>query len=332
MPFWLQLTAALSAALASGIMGAALVPFLRKLRMCEPEAAPKTSEEAAGERLRPTMGGVLLVFGCLFGLALSFALYQNFCIADRTSSAFQRETSGLICIVGYSICTAAAGFCLDWFCVRRRLLKHVPALYKAAVLFLLHLGLLLLYHHLTGSEFANIMDFGFRRVDAGIWYYPLTAALLTLLWMCGVSMEGETDGVSVTTGGVLLLSVTVILMDLAQPLHVLFALTAAGSCMGCLIWNLHPAKCRIGRTGTYWLTSAVIGCTLLSGQYLTMLLLPAVYVLNQLPAWKPGNSNKNKPAALEKRMKQAGMNPWQRIGVLTGFAVFCGIAAVLAYQ
>ena len=37
MPVWIQMTAALSSALCSGLMGIALIPFLRKCRFCEPD-------------------------------------------------------------------------------------------------------------------------------------------------------------------------------------------------------------------------------------------------------------------------------------------------------
>lgn len=330
MPLWLQLTAALSAALASGLMGAALVPFLRRLRMCVPEEKKSGTEEAAGEQLRPTMGGLLLCFGCLTGFVLGFALYQTFCDADRTSLSFQKETAALACMVGYAVCSGAAGFVLDWLQVKRRALQRPSPVMEGTAVLLLHLALLMLWHHTAAPEQAEIMDFGFWKWDAGVLYIPITALLLTGNWLAASSMEEETDGVSVSVGGILLLFVTVILMELAQPLQAVYPLSAAGACMGCLVWNLHPAKCRIGRTGTQWLAAAVLGSILLSGQYLTLFVLPAVYWINLLPKWQ-----KTDPAqggTLQKRIRRSCMNPWQCIGLLAGFAAVCGIAAILAYK
>ena len=78
MPIWLQMTAAVSAALASGIMGAALVPFLEKYHFCEPEQPEKgtdvndmTDKNGAKEKLRPTMCGLLLCFGIPSGAVCS---------------------------------------------------------------------------------------------------------------------------------------------------------------------------------------------------------------------------------------------------------------------
>ncbi len=332
MPFWLQLTAALSAALASGLMGAAAVPFLRKLRMCEPQEPPAPGEEAAGDRLRPTMGGILPVFGSLLGLTLSFALYLNFCQADRTSVSFQQELHTLICMALFGVGSAAAGFLTDLMVIRRRLLRRPSAVLRIAAVFFVHLVLLLLWHYFTGIDDPTIMDWGFRKVDAGILYYPITASVLTVVWMSASAMEEDTDGVSISTGGILLLCATVILMQQGMSLHALLGLTAAGACMGSLVWNLHPAKCRIGRTGTWWLAGTVIGTMLPCGRYLVLLLLPAVYMINQLPALRRDAGTAGQPQTLQNRMREAGLSPWQRIGLLAGFAIVCGAAAVLAYH
>ncbi len=329
MPLWLQLTAALSAALASGIMGAALIPYLRRLRMCVPDEKSGTGE-AAGEQLRPTMGGLLLLFGCLTGFALGFALYRTIGDTDRTSFSFQRETAALACMAGYAVCSAAAGFVLDWLQVKRRAAKRLSPVMGWMTVYLLHLALLMLWHHTAQPEKATVMDFGFQKFDAGILYVPVTALILTGIWLAASAMEEETDGVSVSVGGILLLFVTIILIELVQPLQAVYTLSAAGACIGCLVWNLHPAKCRIGRTGTQWLAAAVLGGILLSGQYLTLLVLPAVYWVNLLPKYRRAASDQG--GTLQKRMHRSGMNPWQCIGLLAGFAAVCGIAAILAYQ
>ncbi len=329
MPVWLQLTAALSAALASGIMGIAAVPFLRRLRICEPEE-PVPGEEAAGERLRPTMGGLLCVFGSLLGLTLSFAFYQSFCEPDRTSADYQRELQTLICMTGYGLCGAAAGFVTDFLTIRRRLVRRPAALLRCGAVFLVHLAFLLLWHNLTGAESPTVMDFGFAKFDAGMLWYPITATLLSALWLSASRME-ETDGMSVSTGGLLLLCAAVILTAQSLPLQAMGALTAAGGCMGSLVWNLHPAKCRLGRTGSWWLSCAVLGAALPGGQYLTLLLLPAVYIVNLLPAFGRKSGMAGASHTLQGRMRQAGLGPWQRIGLLAGFAIVCGAAAVLAH-
>ena len=60
MSAWVQLAAALGAGLAAGIMGIALIPFLEKLRLFEPEPKTKDTQHKDGQedtapvRRRPT--------------------------------------------------------------------------------------------------------------------------------------------------------------------------------------------------------------------------------------------------------------------------------------
>lgn len=316
MPVWLQLAAALTAALASGIMGRALVPFLQKMRFCEPEQPSEKSKESAENILRPTMGGLLLVFGCLAGAGITCTLYRTFCILDSTSVSVQqelRETGAALC---FALVCAAMGFVSDWRIIRRRPLQKISRMIRFAAVFFLT-GALMLF---AGMESA-VLELGFMQYDAGALYLPLNAAAASLMWMA--APEEEPDGTSISVGGVILLGAAVLLMQDAQELHALLALSAAGACMGCLIWNLHPAKCRLGKTGVFWIYGIVTAICLMIGQHISMLLLTAVCVVNQIPALRKRGDT------LQSCMTDAEMKPWQKIAVLAGFTALTGIAAIM---
>ncbi len=320
MPLWLQLITAVSAALASGIMGAAFVPFLRKQRFCEPES-PKDGSENVQHSLRPTMGGVLCVFGCLFGLVLSYALYHTFSIVDHTSATIQQLTRELVLGTAYALFMAVMGFVADLRIVRRRPLKKQPLLLRAGFVFLITALFLLL----CGSE-HTIMDFAFIRYDAGILYIPFTAAIGTLLCMQTSCNAEKTDGMCISVGSVALLGMAVLLMQEGNEMHALLSLAAAGGCMGCFVWNLHPAKCRLGNTGVLWVSGIVTAVCLISRLHMAMLLMLAVSLVNRIPSWRKNG------ITLQESMQQAGMKHWQRIAVFAGFAAFCVIAAVIMYE
>lgn len=316
MPIWLQMTASLSAALASGIMGAALVPFLQKMRFCEPEQPSGQTQETAENRLRPTMGGLLLVFGCVTGAGLAFALYRTFCILDSTSVSVQQELREIGAALCYTLLLAAMGFAADWRIVRRRPLRRIPKTVQFLAVFLLT-GVFL---QLSGTE-ETVLEFGFWRYDAGILYVPLNAAWAGLLWLA--RLEERTDGIQISVSGMILLGTALLMMQSVMELTALLAFSAAGACMGCLVWNLHPGKCRLGNTGAFWCFAVVTALSLLTHQHTAMLLLTAVLPLDRLPAFRRGGRT------LQEHMEEAGMKPWQSIAVLAGFAAFCGIAAAL---
>lgn len=316
MPIWLQLAAAVCAALASGIMGAALVPFLTKMRLCEPPQSPPEDGEAAGNRLRPTMGGLLTVFGSMTGLGLSYALYRLFCTLDGTSLSVQQDTREILLAVGYALLCAGAGFAWDLRIVRRKIIPVYPKLLPFLAVFLLTALFLLL----CGND-VTVLDFGFWKYNAGLLFIPLLSLAGAVLWTAASAIEEETDGVSVSAGGVFLLGAAVLFLQENRAMHALLALTAAGACMGTLVWNLHPAKCRLGRTGSFWMAGAVTAVSLLHGQHMALLLTMAVYLLNRIPAWRKGG------VTLQAQLRCDGVRPWKQIAVFAGFAAFCSILA-----
>ena len=106
MPFWLQLVIPAAAGLVSALMGIALVPYLQKRRAFPPQAPKKEGDEAAEEERRPMLGGLLLLAGTVFAVALGFALLMQFGGNDRTSTAFQEQ---LDTFYGVGITTALWG-------------------------------------------------------------------------------------------------------------------------------------------------------------------------------------------------------------------------------
>lgn len=320
MPLWLQLTAALSAAIASGVMGMAFVPYLRKQRFCEPEPQKEDAENTI-HSLRPTMGGVLAVFGCLFGLVLSYALYCGAFAVDHTSVSVQQLNGEMLYSIAYALIWAVLGFVWDLRIVRRKPLRKQPLLMRWAFVFLLTTLFLLL----CGWE-NTILDFGFFRYDAGMLCVPITAVIGTVLWMLFSVNAEQTDGMSISVGSVVLLGMAVLLMQEGKALHALLSLAAAGGCMGCFVWNLHPAKCRLGRTGIFWISGIVTAVCMISRLHTAMLLMIAVYLIDVLPSWRKNGMT------LQQNMQQAGMKHWQRIAVFAGFACFCCIVAIMLYE
>lgn len=317
MPVWLQLVTALTAAAVSGVMGMALVPFLQKLRFCEPDTP--SGDEAEGKQLRPTMCGLLILFGCMISLVLSFALCRTFCTFDSTSLSVQTETRGMLACTVYAVLSAAAGFLVDLHIIRRKPLYRFPKLLQFFCVFLLTA----LFQLHSGTD-ATVLDFGFRQYDAGILYVPLTAAIGAALWLSIAPIERETDGMSISAGGIFLLGITILFLQEDRMIHALPALAASGACMGCLVWNLHPAKCRLGRTGSFWMAGIITALSLQHGQYHVLLLTMLVYLLDLLPSWHRGGKT------LQTWMQDAGMKHWQRIAVFSGFAAFCSILTVTA--
>ena len=61
-----------------------------------------------------------------------------------------------------------------------------------------------------------------------------------------------------------------------------FTMALAGGCLGFLIWNLNPAKCFMGDTGSMFLGAAVTGVGLVLHKHLLLLLVALVYIIEAL--------------------------------------------------
>ena len=62
----------------------------------------------------------------------------------------------------------------------------------------------------------------------------------------------------------------------------IYATAIAGGCLGFLIWNLHPAKCFMGDTGSMYLGGAFIAIGLTTHKHLMIIIVGLVYILEAL--------------------------------------------------
>ncbi len=319
MPVWIQMTAALSSALLGGGMGIALIPFLQKCRFCDPDenAEQKNSETVSGNKLKPTMCGILLIFGCMAGFVLSHTLWMQFSGTDRTGTAFQSESFAIRLMLIQGFIFGFLGWMLDYQrTVRKRIYSEDTDFIVILLVFFLN------YAFLKFFPSEEVLDFGFFQWDAGALSLPIKTGLVTFFWLSMQKPEQNVDGISVTLGSVQLLSLTVLCLAGKQYFNALYALSAAGACFGCYYWNLYPAKCRLGQTGTYWLGITIPMICLNYGRLDILLLYFAVWLLNSIPLIFQKKT-------LLFLLQQDGKSPIQRIIILTGFGLFCSILSLM---
>ncbi len=333
MPFWLQLLAAGIAALAGGTMGIALIPFLKKQRFCEPiKDTSSDSSSTADTKLIPTMCGILTVFGSLMGLVVGYPLLRQFGTADGTSVAMQTETGILICCLCIALWAAGIGFWADIRIIQRRPLKRTPLFLQAAAVFLVLLAFLYFWEYHFAAFPTTQLDFGFQRINLGIWCMPFMALLGTCSLLCGMHLPESVDGCTITGSGIFSLTAVILLLQQEAYLTALLVLTTAGSCVGVLPWNLHPTKCRLGFGGRFWLCAILTAVAILHRLPTLLLLYNILHAVQLLPALKKEHPTPSSESTLQARLLQQGMQPHQVIAVVAGFSAFCGVMAVFSYR
>ena len=309
MPIWLQIVCALSAGLVSALLGIALVPFLRKVRAFPPDA-PK-GETLTDEERRPIMGGLLLLAGILFALVLSGTLWLQCSGADRTSDAFSEQLRKFAAPAGYAGILCGIGIISDILIVRGRYNRMLwdyivpPMVLMAAMVSVGYLGFT--EAELTSNHWLVLL--------------PLPACICFALEYL---VERDTDGAGITVNAVEFLLLTILLLRKSLYLPSLLTLAAAGACIGCMVWCLHPAKCRIGKTGKFLLGGLLPQICLVCGMYKELALFMAVFLLQELyPKWTRGDKY------FTEALAGGRIQPLGQIAILAGIAALCGVIALL---
>ena len=317
MPVWVQFASAFIAMVTAGIMGNALIPFLQKFRFFD--IAPKkpslpairnepseNQNDDIQEQVRPTMCGILLLLGCTIAMVITFNLCDGQHVFDRTNKALSEQRSLTEIVYFYALALGVWGLVTDVMATRKGFHLRIPFLQQ------------------FGSVIAISFVVGRYLVNGSGLYVLVTVVVMAVCWAVMQGLDKETDGITVTTAGIQLLVMTILFLKESQFYFAILSLCGAGANMGCMVWNLHPAQCRLGNVGSGWTAGIVTGLCAVYGEWKTWLLLMAVYLVNVFPLL-----NRQKNQSLLSMMEQGNMKPWKRIALFSGFTAFCGVIAVL---
>ncbi len=115
------------------------------------------------------------------------------------------------------------------------------------------------------------------RYAMGVWYVPVA-----ILWIVGFSNAVNlTDGLDTLAGGLLALAFAaygIIAFLQGQPFLVTLCFTTVGALLGFLWYNAHPAQVFMGDTGTLSLGALLAVVALMTGQWLLLPVVGAVFV------------------------------------------------------
>lgn len=168
----------------------------------------------------------------------------------------------------------------------------------------------------------------------------LFADIFAFVWLMGMmyttkfldGLDGLVSGITVIGGIVLfLLSLT---RDVAQPETALISVIVAGSALGFLFFNFHPAKIFLGESGSLW-TGFILGTiAILSGAKIaTALLILGIPILDvawvivrRLIQGKPVTQADRQH--LHFRLLDIGLSHRVAVGILYVFTALFGVAAL----
>ena len=254
MPLWsINTIVALLSFVIAAAFGKALIPFLHKLKFGQPIKMKFGPEWHAKKQGTPTMGGILFILSTTIAVGVGYGLYRGFCTNAEVSGVEQldlnRGAQMFSCAI-FAILFGLIGFIDDFKKVVQKKNDGLSPMQKIILQVVVAAAWLGVQYWLGDRD--TRLDFSFFSFDISWFYYPLM--LVVILYLTNaVNLTDGIDGLcgTVTMVNMLLMTVICVLLSLQQMS--IFTMALAGGCLGFLVWNLHPAKCFMGDTGSmYW--------------------------------------------------------------------------------
>ena len=271
---WITLSTALLSAVLASAIGRILIPYLKKIHFGQTilEIGPRWHKNNQGT---PIMGGFMFIISSVITVIAGYVLYRTQCMPDTTAVETRNGMLRLIACVAFSLLFSCIGFADDYIkAVKKQNLGLSPK-QKMAAQFLLCAGFLAVLYAL--GDHSTELDLIFFRLDLHFLYYPVM--ILFMIYLSNaVNLTDGVDGLCGTVTAVAMLAFTMICSREIS----LYAIAIAGGCLGFLVWNLHPAKCFMGDTGSMYLGGAFVAIGLTTHKHLVMVLIGLVYVLEAL--------------------------------------------------
>ncbi len=258
-------------ALVSGVITFALAlvlgtPILRYLRAQKAgksigEYQPESHQVKAGT---PTFGGFMIWVPTLIVTAIAVDW---------------REHRSILLPLAMIAITGAAGFVDDLGTLQHRRQTGLSWRFKIGFLTLLGIGAAWVLYDQIDVQSINIPWQG--KYELGLWYVPI-AVLVIVGTTTAVAIS---DGLDALAGGTTLLAFLaygIIAFIQGQQFVATFAFIIAGANLGFLWYNAHPAMVIMGDTGALALGSSLAVVALMTGQWLVLPVIGAVFVMEAM--------------------------------------------------
>lgn len=279
MPFWINIVVSMLSFAVAGLSGIILVPFLHRLKFGQPIKTEDGPQWHAKKQGTPTMGGFMFIISSVIASFCGYWIYRVQCGVDMTDKANSDSFFRFLTCIVFSLLFGLIGFIDDYLKVARKHNDGLSAKQKMALQFIF-LACFLFALYKFGDK-STVIDLGFFAFDAGFFYYILMIPVIIYLTNA-VNLTDGVDGLCGSVTFVAMLVFTVACVILGENEINFFTIALAGGCLGFLIWNLNPAKCFMGDTGSMFLGAAVTSVGIVLHKHLLLVLVALVYILEAL--------------------------------------------------
>lgn len=275
MSNWILIGVALGSFGLAALIGIVLIPFLKKIHFGQTilEEGPKWHKSKQGT---PIMGGFMFIISSIVAASVGYIIFR------QTEFAWMEEPNSIFRLAAYmifSLLYSGIGFLDDYIkAVKKQNLGLNPKQKMIFQFILCAAFLAVLYNFGDTSTEINLMFFSF---DIGILYYPLM--IIFMIYVSNaVNLTDGVDGLCGSITFITMLAFSLICTFTCLYDASIYAMAISGGCLGFLVWNLHPAKCFMGDTGSMYLGGSFVAIGLVTHNHLLIVLIGLVYILEAL--------------------------------------------------
>ena len=310
-----------------------LIPVLHRLHFGQTirEEGPTWHNKKNGT---PTMGGLGFVFGILVTLGVVWGLFHS--KAPDVLGPQQMAAGMLVLFLAFG--SGLIGFLDDFIKVVKKRNLGLTARQKTFLQLLVAAGYLLALYF-SGMDFTILPFIGSVDIVSGwgLLFWPVA-----LIFIYGfTNAVNLTDGIDGLATSVTLV-VSLFYMLAAGILNYLginlLAAALAGSCVGFLLWNFHPAKIFMGDTGSMFLGGMVVALAFgvdrpvllfLAG---ILYLMEAMSVVIQVTYYKKTKKRLFKMSPIHHHFEMSGWREEKIVLVFSAVALIgCALAMLPVY-
>ena len=225
--------------IATVILGAIVVPILKKKKIGQVvrEDGPQSHLQKNGT---PIMGGIVIILVVTAILAFFAKDYPILVMP-------------IVAVLGYGL----VGF-LDDF--KKLILKDPEGLSpkkKMIGLFIVTIALIVLYLYVFKLGTSIIIPVFAQPISLGIPVFILFMTFILLGTTNAVNLTDGLDGLATGVTAIIMTFFTLAALKQQNTAMAIFSASMVGSCIGFLLFNMHPAKVFMGDTGSLALGGAV---------------------------------------------------------------------------
>lgn len=254
------------------VLGFLIIPILKKLKVGQIERADGPSSHL-NKQGTPTMGGIIIAIATVILTIFLFWTYTK----DQMETAM-KILPMLLVSAGFGM----VGLVDD---IKKLVFKNTKGLKPAYKM----IGLLLIavcysFYLVSKPEIGTGTYIPFLKIwiEFPIWGYIPFSIFVMLATTNAINLTDGVDGLSTTVSVIIVTCLTVvgILFDVKEV--VIFGTVVVGTCLGFLLFNMHPARVFMGDTGSLLLGGVIVSMALYLKIPLLLVIIAFIPVLETL--------------------------------------------------